>query len=36
MYASPHSNRNLTLWVKDARQTGAALAEILRPLLGET
>lgn len=36
MYASPHSNRNLTLWVKNSRQTGDALAEVLRPLLGET
>nr|WP_325185338.1 hypothetical protein [uncultured Oscillibacter sp.] len=35
-YLSPHSNRNLTLWVKDSKQTGDALAEVLRPLLGET
>jgi len=31
MYSSPHSNRNLTLWVKDGRETGDALAEALRP-----
>lgn len=35
-YLSPHSNRNLTLWVKNSKQTGDALAEVLRPLLGET
>lgn len=36
MYHSPHSNRNLTLWVKNSRETGDALAEVLRPLLNET
>lgn len=35
-YVSPHSNRNLTLWVRDAKQTGDALAEALGPLLGDT
>lgn len=35
-YVSPHSNRNLTLWVRDSRETGDALAEALRPLLRET
>lgn len=36
MYHSPHSNRNLTLWVKNSRESGDALAEVLRPLLNET
>lgn len=35
MYHSPHSSRNLTLWVKDSKQAGDALAQILRPLLEE-
>ena len=33
MYHSPYSNRNLTLWVKNSRETGDALAEVFRPLL---
>ena len=33
MYSSPHSNRNLTLWVTDSRETGKTLAEAFRPLL---
>lgn len=33
MYNSPHSTRNLTLWVEDSRETGDALAEVFRPLL---
>lgn len=36
MYHSPYSNRNLTLWVTEPKETGDALAEILRPLLNET
>lgn len=35
MYHSPHCGRNLTLWVKDSKQTGDVLAEVLRPLLEE-
>lgn len=35
MYHSPHTSRYLTLWVKDSKQTGDALGEILRPLLEE-
>ena len=35
MYHSPHSNRNLTLWVTNPKETGDALAEVLRPLLNE-
>lgn len=33
MYHSPHSNRDLTLWMEDSRQAGEALAEAFRPLL---
>lgn len=33
MYYSPHSNRNLTLWVEGSREAGEGLAESLRPLL---
>ena len=33
MYHSPHSNRNLTLWVSNSRETGDALAAAFRPLL---
>lgn len=33
MYHSPHSSRNLTLWVEDSRQAGETLAEAFRPLL---
>lgn len=33
MYHSPHSNRNLTLWVKDSREVGEALADAFLPLL---
>lgn len=33
MYHSPYSSRNLTLWVKNSRETGDALAEVFRPLL---
>ena len=33
MYHSPYSNRNLTLWVKNSREAGDALAEVFRPLL---
>ncbi|WP_325199780.1 hypothetical protein [Oscillibacter sp.] len=33
MYHSPHSNRNLTLWVEDSRQAGETLAAAFRPLL---
>ena len=32
-YSSPWSNRNLTLWVEDSRETGNALAEALWSLL---
>lgn len=32
-YHSPYSNRNLTLWVADSRETGEALAEAFQPLL---
>lgn len=32
-YSSPHSNRNLTLWVTDSRETRKTLAEAFRPLL---
>lgn len=32
-YHSPYSNRNLTLWVTDSRETGEAMAEAFRPLL---
>lgn len=35
MYSSPHSNRNLTLWAKDGREAGNALAEALRPLVND-
>ena len=35
MYTSPHSNRNLTLWVENSKETGAALSEALWPLLNE-
>lgn len=35
MYSSPYSNRNLTLWVKDSRETGSALAQALLPLMTE-
>jgi len=35
MYSSPHSSRNLTLWVKDGREAGNALAEALRPLVDD-
>jgi len=35
MYSSPHSNRNLTLWMKDGREAGDALAEALRPLVND-
>lgn len=35
MYHSPYCGRNLTLWVKDSKQSGDALAEVLRPLLEE-
>ena len=35
-FSSPLSSRNLTLWVKDSKQTGDALAETLRPLLDES
>lgn len=35
-FSSPLSSRNLTLWVKDSKQTGDALAEALRPLLDES
>lgn len=34
--SSPHSIRNLALWVKDARKTGSALAETLLPLMKES
>lgn len=33
MYHSPYSNRNLTLWVADSRESGEALAEVFQPLL---
>lgn len=33
MYHSPHSNRHLTLWVTEPKETGDALAEAFRPLL---
>ena len=33
MYHSPYSNRYLTLWVTDSRETGEALAEAFQPLL---
>ncbi len=33
MYHSPHSNRNLTLWVSNSKETGDALAAAFRPLL---
>lgn len=36
MYHSPHSTRSLSLWVKNARETGDALAETLRPLMKES
>lgn len=35
MYTSPHSNRNLTLFVDNSKETGAALSEALWPLLIE-
>ncbi|WP_297871477.1 hypothetical protein [uncultured Oscillibacter sp.] len=34
--SSPHSTRSLALWVKDARETGSALAETLLPLMKES
>lgn len=34
--SSPHSTRSLPLWVKNARETGDALAETLRPLMKES
>lgn len=34
-YNSPHSNRDLTLWVKDSREAGETLARAFRPLLEE-
>ena len=34
--SSPHSTRSLALWVKDARETGSALAETLLPLIKES
>ena len=33
MYHSPHSSRNLTLWVEDSRKAGETLAAAFRPLL---
>ena len=33
MYYSPYCSRNLTLWVKDSREAGEALAEVFWPLL---
>jgi len=35
VYGSPHSNRNLTLWMRDGREIGNALAEALRPLVND-
>lgn len=34
--SSSHSSRSLPLWVKNARETGDALAETLRPLMKES
>lgn len=31
--SSPNSSRSLPLWVPDSRETGEALAEVLRPLM---
>jgi len=35
VYNSPRSKRNLTLWMKDGREAGDALAEALRPLVND-
>lgn len=34
--SSPHSTRSLSLWVKDARETGSTLAKVLLPLMKES
>ena len=36
MYSSPHSTRNLTRWVTDARESGETLAEVFRACLEES